>query len=427
MSGVFDRFLNLGASPDDTEQERAYKSTHVLMSGVTAPVVSIWSVFYGLLGLGLAAAIPLVYASLTVVGLVLVARTKKIEAFRRSQLTMWLLLPFFLQWSVGGFVNSSGVAIWAIGAPLLASLVGAIPGPWFFRFAGLSVVSGIIDGRLAAGVAALPTSVIVTLFVLNFLGVAFVIYVSLRYFIRERERTRTALEVERQKSERLLLNILPERIAERLKGGEEVIADRINDVTILFADIVGSTALSERLSADELVKMLNDVFTSFDDLSDRLGLEKIKVIGDAYMVVGGLQAPDHDHTARVADMALAMRSLLSKVRFDGVGELQMRYGIHAGPVIAGVIGRRKFSYDLYGDTVNTAARMESHGLAGEIQVTEEVFDRLDQRYMLEPCGTIEVKGKGTMSTYLLKGVHASIGESSGETSEVLENYGVRDS
>jgi class 3 adenylate cyclase len=145
------------------------------------------------------------------------------------------------------------------------------------------------------------------------------------------------------------------------------------------------------------------------------------------MVVGGLQAPDHDHTARVADMALAMRSLLSKVRFDGVGELQMRYGIHAGPVIAGVIGRRKFSYDLYGDTVNTAARMESHGLAGEIQVTEEVFDRLDQRYMLEPCGTIEVKGKGPMPTYLLKGVHASIGESSGETSEVLENYGVRDS
>jgi guanylate cyclase len=413
MSGIFNRLLDLGSGPDDSEQERAYKSTHVLMSGVTAPVVLLWSIFYGVLGLGMAATIPLVYAGLTALGLVMVARTKEIGLFRRSQLTMWLFLPFLLQWSVGGFVNSSGVAMWAIGAPLVASLIGAIPWPWFAGFAGLSVFSGIIDGRLAARAVELPTNVIVTLFVLNFLGVAFVIYVSLRYFIRERERTREALEVERQKSERLLLNILPERIAERLKAGEDVIADRIADVTILFADIVGSTALSERLSADQLVELLNEVFTSFDDMADELRLEKIKVIGDAYMLVGGLEASDDDHTTRVADMALAMRDALSRVRFDRIGKIQMRYGIHAGSVVAGVIGRRKFSYDLYGDTVNTAARMESHGIAGEIQVTEEVFNRLNGRYDLQPRGTIEVKGKGPMPTYLLHGLRGSGGATEG--------------
>ncbi|HEX6222441.1 MAG TPA: adenylate/guanylate cyclase domain-containing protein [Acidimicrobiia bacterium] len=400
LSGAIDRFLNLGASPEDTDEERAYKSTHILMSGVTAPVVSLWSVFYAAFGLTLAAAIPLVYAGMTAAGLVLVARTKRIELFRRSQLTMWVTLPFLLQWSVGGFINSSGVAMWAIGAPLLASLIGAVPGPWFLGFAGLSVVSGVIDGRLAAIAPDLPSGLIVTLFVLNFLGVAFVIYVSLRFFVRERQRMTTALELERRKSDLLLLNILPERIAQRLKSGEELIADRVDDVTILFADLVGSTAMSERLAADELVELLNELFTAFDELADSYGLEKIKVIGDAYMVVGGLEPQGQDHTARVADMALAMRRELPR-HGRGGHELQMRFGIHAGPVIAGVIGRRKFSYDLYGDAVNTAARMESHGIAGQIQVSEEVYRRLASRYVLEERGTIDVKGKGPMKTYLL--------------------------
>lgn len=402
IANALGRFLNLAAGPGDTEQEQAYKSTHVLMSGVTTPVVLVWTVIYGVLGLFLAAAIPLVYVVLTVAGLVLVARTKRIEIFRRTQLTMWLLLPFLLQWSVGGFVNSSGVAMWAIGAPLVASLIGAVPGPWFVGFVGLSIASGLIDERLASNATELPTSLIVMFFVLNFLGLAFVIYVSLRYFIGERERTRAELEAEREKSERLLLNILPERIADRLKSGESVIADRVDDVTILFADLVGSTTLSERLTPDELVVLLNDVFTTFDDIADGLGLEKIKVIGDAYMVVGGLQAPDEDHTARVADMALAMRGALESLGTHGQEALRMRYGINVGPVVAGVIGRRKFSYDLYGDAVNTAARMESHGIAGEIQVTEQVYARLSEAYSFEHRGVIEVKGKGPMHTYLLK-------------------------
>ena len=408
VSDALDRFVNLGASPSDTQQEKAYKSTQILMSGVTAPVVSTWSVVYGILGLRLATAIPLLYASLTVAGLAIVARTKRIGLFRASQMTMWLVLPFLLQWSVGGFSNGSAVAMWAVGAPLLASLVGAIPWPWFVGFTGLSVVSGLIDGTLAVAAPAIPQGVITTLFVVNFVGLVFVTYVSLGFFIRERERTRLALELEQEKSERLLLNILPEEVAGRLKAGEVVIADRVEGVTILFADLVDSTSMSQRLTPDQLVEVLNEVFTPFDDLADDLGLEKIKTVGDSYMVVGGLPAARPDHVEAVADMALAMRDELARHAVAGLGQLQMRYGIDTGTVVAGVIGKRKFSYDLWGDTVNTAARMESHGIPGEIQVTEAVYQRLRDRYQFTARGPVEIKGKGAMVTYLLVGMTSGL-------------------
>jgi guanylate cyclase len=240
------------------------------------------------------------------------------------------------------------------------------------------------------------------MFVLNFFGVAYVTYLSLGYFVRERERTHAALEREQEKSEGLLLNILPSEVATRLKAGEEIIADRVEGVTILFADLVGSTELSERLTANQLVKVLNDIFTPFDDLADRFGLEKIKTLGDAYMVVGGLPLARADHVEAIADMALAMREELVSHAVPGFGRLRMRYGIHTGSVVAGVIGKRKFSYDLWGDTVNTAARMESHGIPDAIQVTEDVYETLRDRYSFTPRGPVQIRGKGEMSTYLLE-------------------------
>ena len=403
ISKAIERFVAIGASPSDTPEERAFKATHVLVSGVTAPVVLVWSVVYAILGLRLAAAIPLLYAVLTVAGLIVMARTRRIELFRASQMTLWLVLPFLLQWSLGGFANGSAVGMWAIGAPLLASLVGAVPWLWFLGFFGLSVLSGLIDHRLAAAVPVIPQGLIVALFVINFVGLVFVVYVSLGFFIRERERMRLALDVERKKSERLLLNILPEEVAERLKAGESVIADRVEGVTILFADLVDSTPLSERLTPVQLVEVLDSVFTAFDDLADALGLEKIKTVGDAYMVVGGLPTARPDHVEAVAEMALAMRDELAHHSVAGFGPLQMRYGIDTGTVVAGVIGRRKLSYDLWGDTVNTASRMESHGIPGQIQVTAAVYERLRETFRFESRGPIEVKGKGTMVTYLLEG------------------------
>jgi class 3 adenylate cyclase len=219
----------------------------------------------------------------------------------------------------------------------------------------------------------------------------------------EAVRTRRALALEQQRSERLLHNVLPAPIAARLKAGEEPIADAFAEVTVLFADIVDFTPHSARLSPQQVVQTLNDLFSAFDQLARRHGLEKIKTIGDAYMVAGGLADPRPDHAQAVAEMALAMRQEATK-RTDPSGQpLQVRIGLDTGPVVAGVIGTAKFSYDLWGDTVNTASRMESQGLPGCIQVTERTWKRLGDGYRFERRGPIQVKGKGKLVTYLLLG------------------------
>lgn len=212
------------------------------------------------------------------------------------------------------------------------------------------------------------------------------------------------LQEEQEKSEKLLLNILPKPVAEQLKRGQCIIADNFADVTVLFADIVNFTELSARLSPTELVELLNTIFSTFDHLAEHHGLEKIKTIGDAYLVVGGLPIPRTDHAEAIAAMALDMQEAIANLHIAGLKfdrPLTMRIGINTGPVGAGVIGISKFTYDLWGDTVNTASRMESLGLPGKIQVTTETYQRLKDKYVLQPRGAIEVKGKGDMTTYFL--------------------------
>jgi class 3 adenylate cyclase len=219
----------------------------------------------------------------------------------------------------------------------------------------------------------------------------------------EAVRNRRALDLEREKSERLLLNVLPGSIATRLKETEGVIADRFSDVTVLFADIVDFTRRSERIDPEQVVEVLNDLFSVFDRLARERGLEKIKTIGDAYMVVGGLPDPRPDHAEAVAEMAMAIRAEVAR-RSDPSGQpLAVRIGIDTGPVVAGVIGTSRFSYDLWGDTVNTASRMESYGVPGCIQVTARTRERLRDCYRFEQRGSIQVKGKGEIVTYFLEG------------------------
>ncbi|MGL5063816.1 MAG: adenylate/guanylate cyclase domain-containing protein [Microcoleus sp.] len=214
--------------------------------------------------------------------------------------------------------------------------------------------------------------------------------------------TLKALRVQQEQSERLLLNILPEEIANRLKRGDSTIADTFTEATVLFADIVGFTQLSSRVSPTELVAMLNDIFSTFDQLAERHGLEKIKTIGDAYMVVGGLPTPRPDCAEAIAEMALDMQQAVAEFSKTHDREFSIRIGINSGPVVAGVIGIKKFIYDLWGDTVNTASRMESHSLPGCIQVTAATYQILEDKYLFESRGSIEIKGKGLMNTYLLQ-------------------------
>ncbi len=219
--------------------------------------------------------------------------------------------------------------------------------------------------------------------------------------VRDRKRAEAALQAEQEKSERLLLNILPEPIAAQLKQNPSVIAERFESVTILFADIVNFTQLSARIPATQLVCILNDIFSAFDRLAERYDLEKIKTIGDAYMVVGGLPKPRPDHADAIASMALDMQQAIGRFRDDLGQPFCLRIGINTGPIVAGTIGLKKFSYDLWGDAVNIASRMESQGRPGKIQVTEATCACLQANYQLEQRGTIQVKGRGEMMVYFL--------------------------
>jgi len=214
--------------------------------------------------------------------------------------------------------------------------------------------------------------------------------------------TKINLQAEQQKSERLLLNILPHSIAKQLKQEHTTIAENFTEVTVLFADIVGFTEMSARVSPPKLVELLNVIFCVFDNLVEYHSLEKIKTIGDAYMVVAGLPTPCQNHTERIAELSLDMQQSIAEFNDKYDNNLSIRIGIHTGPVIAGVIGIKKFAYDLWGDTVNTASRMESHGISGEIQVSSNVYHILKDKYLFEERGTIQVKGKGEMAVYLLK-------------------------
>ena len=226
---------------------------------------------------------------------------------------------------------------------------------------------------------------------------------TINWMLSALESSLKELKAEREKAEQLLLNILPQPIANRLKKEERTIADSFNEATVLFADIVGFTNLSAHTPPVELVNLLNQIFSAFDRLAEQHGLEKIKTIGDAYMVVGGIPTPGSDRAQAVAEMAIDMLKEIQQFNALNHAEFNMRIGINTGPVVAGVIGLKKFIYDLWGDTVNIASRMESQGIPGCIQVTDATYERLKDKYEFEQRGVIQVKGKGEMMTYLLLG------------------------
>ena len=390
------RVSGIGVRPGDAESLRAQKATLTVAAVTITVLATAWVVGYAAMGLPVSAAIPFAYQLATVLGLIAFARSGDLGPFRFTQVLLMTLLPFALQWSLGGFAASSVVLLWAVVAILGALLFygGRGATPWLVLFVVLVVATGVAEPWLAADPAPIPEVLRIAFFVLNVLGVAITGYVLLLYFVRAREE-------ELARSDGLLLNILPRAIAERLKRDGKVAAEAHPAVTVLFADLVEFTPFAERTPPDEVVRILDRVFTAFDRLAERYGLEKIKTIGDAYMAVAGLPVARADHAQAAAAMALAMQAELVRLCEELGLDLRLRVGLASGAVIAGVIGRRKFIYDLWGDTVNLASRMESSGLPGRIQVAASTREQLADRYALEPRGPIEIKGKGPLVTYLL--------------------------
>jgi guanylate cyclase len=239
--------------------------------------------------------------------------------------------------------------------------------------------------------------------VLNLGAVSSIAFVLLKRFIGQKNEALRLLRLERERSESLLLNVLPAEVAERLKDGSQIVADHYDSASILFADLVGFTPLSAELSPREVVEVLNEIYSHFDSLVAALGVEKIRTIGDSYMVAAGLPRPRADHAQALARLALAMNDYLASRPPVGRRHLSFRIGINSGAVIAGVIGVRKFHYDVWGDAVNIASRMESHGTPGRIQVTRSTYELIQDEFHCEPHGSISVKGRGMMETWFLEG------------------------
>jgi len=372
----------------------------------------LWTFVYYYYHVRSSAIIPGCYVIVSIMSLVLYRWHKNFPLFRNIQLLLILLLPSLLHLSLGGFISSSAVILWAALCPLgaLAFHNTKAASYWMAIFVITVFAAFLLDNKIFPVENKLPGNIINIFFVLNISMVTFLSFFVLRYFVSQNEMVKKQLKkeqdllaIEREKSENLLLNILPPSIARRLKDGEKTIANEYNQAAVLFADIVDFTKTSENTSPGKLVENLNKVFTHFDNLVEKFGVEKIKTIGDSYMVVSGLSSGSYDHLEKMADLALAMLAGIDQFSLDGKTSCAIRIGIHAGPVIAGVIGSKKFSYDVWGDTVNTASRMESFGKPGSIQISERFYDHVKNSYECEHRGQIEIKSKGLMNLYFLKG------------------------
>jgi len=281
--------------------------------------------------------------------------------------------------------------------------------PWFFAWVFMTVMAGVFDYLLSGTAQHFDLQTVAVFFVLNFAAISVMIYSLLWYFASEKQKLRAQVDasheemrLERERSERLLLNILPPAIAERLKRNEVNIAQGHADVTVLVADIVGFTRMTEEISPVETVKILNDVFSIFDDIADQYGVEKIKTIGDAYMAAAGLETGAQIHYAdAIAHMALDMQAKIDGYRRRTGERIEIRIGIGTGPIVAGVIGKKKFIYDMWGDTVNVAFRLAADAYAGAVQVDLTTYRRLQHRFRFDEVHEVDIKGKGRMQIFRL--------------------------
>ena len=419
-NGLLDRLRTAGIDPNDSDELRLNKSLLMFATGLASVASMLWLVIYWSLGPQFSSNLPFAFQILLATNLAIYIRWGNFDFFRVSQLALFLFFPFVVQWSIGNFISASGITIWGLLAPVGAILfIGAREGfAWFIAYLFLLAMSGSFDYYLAdvelQTKTQIPIRTAVVFFALNFAAVSTIVFLLLRFATIEKQRAQARLseahrllQIEQERSERLLLNILPGPVAERLKSSNQTIADGFADVTVMFADIVNFTHIAEGMAPTQVFAMLNRIFSSFDELAEKFGLEKIKTIGDAYMVAGGLNQGDTDYSDAIADMALAMRDVLRNDFSVNESHLEVRIGIGTGPVVAGVVGKKKFIYDLWGDTVNIASRITSEGVPGMIQVDTVTWRRLKDRFDFHEPQTIYLKGKGETEVHRLIGRKAA--------------------
>jgi adenylate cyclase len=412
QAGFLIRLKQAGINPGDDERERLNKTLLVFATGLISVTSAVWLLIYGAFGSSLSSTLPFIYQLLLTGNLVNYIHTGNFKRFRTTQLALFLLAPFVMQWAIGDFINSSGVILWGLLGPFGAMVclgtresVG-----WFLAWVGLTLLSGLGNlAPLTGGALDIPMRTSIGFFALNFIAVASIIFILLRYSILEKEKVSARLAEahvqlvrEQNRSERLLLNILPAPVAARLKNEEDVIADGFDYVSVMFADIVNYTQVAANMSPHDVFALLNRVFSAFDDLVEKHGLEKIKTIGDAYMVAGGLNLNTTRHVHAMATLATEMQALLLNNPLVNPAQLELHIGIATGPVIAGVLGKNKFVYDLWGDTVNVASRITEEASAGQILCDAETHRIHGPDFRFAASVERSLRGRGITRLHLLQ-------------------------
>ena len=381
--------------PDDTVEVRSEKLAAFIVAGSCCVAGTLWTVMYVVIfGWGFTAALPLTFVVLVGGALIVSHVLKDHRPVVYTQIVSIMYVTAFIQWSIGGAFESGFVLAWAFLGPITALVFLSLRQSlfWLSLFLTNLAITVAFDGFFQSHAQAVTDAERLFFFVVN-LGVSsVVVFAFAGYFVN------TAVG-ERENANRLLLNVLPREIAPILKESDRTIADHYDSASVLFADIVGSTPLFATMEPEEAVDWLNEVFSAFDGLVENCGLEKIRTIGDNYMVAAGVPTPRSDHAVALAQLALDMINASKDVSKLNGQRIEFRIGINSGPLVAGVIGTTKFHYDVWGDTVNVASRMESHGRPGRVHVTASTYALIKDEFVCEPRGSIEVKGKGEMETW----------------------------
>jgi adenylate cyclase len=398
-SNILNRLTSIGSSPSDSEELKLKKSLLIICAVPFIITGAGWGAMYFQFGERTAALIPLTYSIFSIASIIFFAYSHRFGIFRFSQLLLILLLPFILMLTLGGFINGSAVILWGLLSPLGAMLFDKPSSAykWLLAFGSLVAISFFVQPALRAE-NNLSVAQIRMFFLINIIAVGSLIFMMVYYFVMKKNFFQA-------RSESLLLNILPKEIAEELKANGKAEAKHFDEVTVMFTDFKNFTQISEKLSPTELVAEIDTIFAAFDNIVSKHNIEKIKTIGDSYMCAGGIPVPNKTHAVDVVNAGIEIQQFIKqhieKRVVEGKDPFEIRIGIHSGAVVAGIVGKIKFAYDIWGDTVNLASRMESSGEPGKVNISGSTYELVKELFHCTHRGKIKAKNKGEVDMYFV--------------------------